>query len=98
MTSEQFSRFLGQVSDVLWTPNSATHSEREKMVEELRFQAAQFKKYETLPRELNATVARFLRYSFEDVDYNYDDLTDQEQRLTTPKEFKQLVAWTKSQL
>ena len=38
----------------------------------------------------------FLRYSFKDIEFNYKFLTESEQALCSPQEFKALVAWAKT--
>lgn len=45
---------------------------------------------------LLAVVKRFLNYSFEDIDFKYDDLTETEKKLATREEFEKLAAWVKS--
>jgi hypothetical protein len=42
------------------------------------------------------TLAKFMRYSLADIDYNYDDLTDAEKALCSEQEFKALVEWVKT--
>jgi len=48
-----------------------------------------------MPDELKPIIKKFLRYSFNDIDYNYDSLTEHEQSFATREEFEKLVAWVK---
>lgn len=42
---------------------------------------------------VETVVRRFLRYSFEGIDYDYDALTERERRLCTRAEFSLLLVW-----
>lgn len=42
-------------------------------------------------------IKKFLRYAFNDIDYNYDNLTETEKGLATRDEFEKLVAWVKEE-
>lgn len=48
--------------------------------------------------KLERIIKRFLKYSFEDADYKWINLTDAEQKLCSPAEFKSLVNWIKKSL
>ena len=43
-----------------------------------------------MPEEV---AKRFLDYSFEDIDYKYEELTKMEKEICTPEEFKLLKQW-----
>lgn len=40
-----------------------------------------------------AVVKRFLNYSFKDINFDYDGLTDTEKGLATREEFERLASW-----
>ena len=44
------------------------------------------------------TIAKFLKYSFQDIDFRYAELTGTEKQLCTRAEFKELAIWVKSVL
>lgn len=48
-----------------------------------------------LNQELKPIVAKFLHYSFRDINYEYAGLTNTEKRLITPTQFEDLVSWVK---
>lgn len=48
--------------------------------------------------DLLKVIAGLLHYSFKDIRFKYDDLTDQEQSLCTPEQFDEIAHWVKRQL
>lgn len=42
---------------------------------------------------MEAIIRRFLNYSFKDIHFEYDGLTDEEKKLATREEFENLVKW-----
>ena len=45
--------------------------------------------------ELEAIIKKFLRYSFDGIEYMWDNLTTEEKTFATDEEFQKLVAWVK---
>jgi len=43
-----------------------------------------------------SVAKRFFRYSFEDIDYRYELLTQSERNLCTREEFEELVKWVRA--
>lgn len=50
---------------------------------------------DVLPRGTGATVKRLMRYSWEDIDYRYDDMTESEKSMVTPEQFDKLMRWVR---
>lgn len=46
--------------------------------------------------KLIPVIKEFLRYSWYDINFEYSGLTNLEQKICTPEEFEELVAWTLS--
>ena len=46
-------------------------------------------------QEFIKLAIKFLKYSFEDINYNYDFLSLEEKQLTTKEEFDSLVSYIK---
>lgn len=50
-----------------------------------------------IPDEVALVVVKFLDYSLEPVEYNYDDLTPQEKALCTKEDFEAMVKWMRNE-
>jgi hypothetical protein len=48
---------------------------------------------ETIPADLAQTIRQLLRYSFLDVSFSYEGLTNTEKALLTEQQFERLMAW-----
>jgi hypothetical protein len=47
--------------------------------------------------KLAKVIKNFLKYSFEPIEFKYDDLTQNEKAQCTREEFEELVAWIKAE-
>lgn len=47
-------------------------------------------------RKREPVMKRFFHYSFEDVHYEYANLTDQEKSLCTPEQFEDMMLWLRT--
>jgi hypothetical protein len=48
-----------------------------------------------VPDRISAVTKKFLKYSFEEIDFTYEQLTPEEKSLCTKDEFEELVKWLK---
>lgn len=48
-----------------------------------------------IPDRIDAVTKRFLKYSFEEINYKYDQLTAAEREFCSREEFEELVKWIK---
>jgi hypothetical protein len=46
-----------------------------------------------MTQSLQDIAKKFLAYSFKDIKFEYEQLTEEEKKLCTPDEFKALVEW-----
>lgn len=46
--------------------------------------------------ELQSIVKRFLKYSFDGIEYTWANLTEEEKTFATDEEYRKLVAWVRS--
>jgi hypothetical protein len=49
-----------------------------------------------MDNQIAATIAKFMRYSLDDIGYNYNELTEAEKTLCSKDEFVALVEWVKT--
>lgn len=50
-----------------------------------------------LDQETLEAVRQLLRYSWTDIDFKWEELTDVEKKLVTPMQFEKLVQWVKGE-
>lgn len=48
-----------------------------------------------VPDRISDTTKKFLKYSFEEINYTYEQLTPTEKSFCTREEFEELVKWVK---